>query len=186
MKRNATIKQILETMDRSIVKKHIHIPIAAYLLFITGVTILDFTSHLSHSHISILFSLLLLLSIALILWGFLSGMVDKTYFKHLHSGTKIYFHEMFFDKKDFRELANIIDSGRFENLNSLQKSSKYSAKLEIAYSADKTFCMIQGVNYIPFQFAELTEAKQLDVSQTKELLQLIDAFVLFPKKHLVV
>ncbi|NDP19901.1 MAG: hypothetical protein GZ091_02295 [Paludibacter sp.] len=173
MERNASIKQILETMDRSIVKKHIHIPIGAYLLFIAGVSILDFTSHMWQTHKSILFSLLILLSIALILWGFLSGIVDKTYFKHLHSGTKIYFYEIFFDKKDFRQLKNIIDSGRFENLNNLQKSSKYNAKLEIAYSADKTFCMIQGVKYIPFKFAELTEAKQLDSLQTKELLHLI-------------
>lgn len=161
-------------MDRSIVKKHIQLPIAAYLLVVAGISIFEYTSHLSQIHKTYISSIFILISIAFIFWGFLSGIVDKSYFKHIGSGTKIYFFEKYFDKKDFQELSRIIESGKFENLANLHSSSSYSTKLQIAYSADKTFCMVQIVKYIPYKFAQRTKAKELDMTQAKRLLEQVN------------
>ncbi len=173
MERNISINRILESMDHSIVKKHLQLPLRSYLLVTLGIVIFYFSLRLGHAHKNLFESLEVIVSIALILWGFLLGIDEKHYFKHIKSGAKICFHEMLFERKDFQKLAKIIESENFDELNSLHKTSGYSVKLRVAYSPDKSFCMIQGVKYVPFEYAELTNAKQLDAFQTDKLFDII-------------
>lgn len=173
MVRNKSINHILETMDRSVVKKYLQLPVKSYLLVTSGVVVLYFSSYLTSGHKNMFESLEIIVSIGLILWGFLLGVDEKHYFKHIKSGTKICFHEILFERKDFQRLIRIIETENFDELNSLHQTSGYSVKLRIAYSADKSFCLIQGIKYIPFEYAELTSVKQLDAFQTAKLFDII-------------
>lgn len=174
MERNISINHILETMDRSIVKKYLQLPFRSYLLVILGVFILYFSYRQGRAHKELYESVEIIAGIALILWGFLVGVDEKYYFKHVRSKTKICFHEVFFERKDFQKLTSILESGNFDKLNSLQRTSSYHVKLRIAYSEDKSFCMVQGIRYIPFEYAELTKAKHLDEFQTEKLFESIE------------
>ncbi len=183
MERNISINHNLETMDRSIVKKYLQLPFKSYLLVILGIVVLYFSYRQGRTHKDLFESVEIIAGIGLILWGFLLGVDEKYYFKHIKSKTKICFHEIFFERKDFQKLTKILESGNFEELNSLQKTSGYHVKLRIAYSEDKSFCMVQGIKYIPFEYAELTTAKQLDEFQTEKLFEIIKFYKVDSKHH---
>lgn len=169
MSRNISINHLLETMDSTIVKKYIRLPLFSYLLMAIGIGILYYIFHIVHAHKSLLESFIILTSLLLILWSFWWGMEEKTYYKHIKTKSKIIFYELFFERNDFKQLIKIIDSANFNALKQLHPSEHHSVKLSVACSEDKSFCVVQGVKYKPFEFAELTTIKELDISQTEEL-----------------
>lgn len=149
MERNFTIHHYLETMDKSIVKKCVQFSFTSYLFLFLGITLLYYSINVAEENKNILDTFLIIMSIFLILLGFLFGMNEKHYFKHIKSKTKIVFYELYFEEWDFQELSNIIDTCSFSALHYLQTSVYHNVKLNIACSLDKSFCIIQGVKQVP-------------------------------------
>lgn len=169
MKRNASIQQVLESMDHSVVIRRLEINILSYVLILSGIILLIFAAQQAHNHKDLVESFLLLAGICILLWGFLSGINEKYHFKHKLSGNKILFHEMYFDKNDFHSINEMIENANFNGLSSYSGSTERNFKLVIAYTPDLSFCMVQGVKFIPFDFSVLTITKQLNVEQASEL-----------------
>lgn len=173
MKGNATIEQTLECMDHSVVKKVICFPLKSTLLFALGIMIIELDTQLSPMLKANLTPIIAIVSMIVVFWGFISGLVDKVYYKYMLTGNKIEFTEILFDRRDYEKLTKIIESQNFSRLNSLRKTTYNGVKLKIAYTEDMSFGFVQVLKYIPFDFAEKTKAKQLEKNKMEELLQSI-------------
>lgn len=170
MKRNASIEQIFDDMDHTIIKKFIVFPMKSTIIIAAsiGVIVID---KLIPGFLSSTFTPITAIIVMLLLtWAFLEGAVDKTYYKHMKTGQKINFIEVYFAKSDYENLVKLIESRNFAYLSLLRKTNKNGIKLKIAYTDDKLLCYVQVLQYIPFQFALKTKAKQLSAEETEELL----------------
>lgn len=170
MKRNASIEQMFDDMDHAIIKKYITFPLKSTLLIILSVGFIELDTHLPISLRNNLTPLIAILTLTFMFWGFLIGMVDKTYYKYMITGNKINFREIYFDRRDYNKLVKLIESHEFRNLNLLHKTLGNGIKLKIAYTDDKSLCYIQALKYIPFQYAQKTEAIHLEGYEVDELL----------------
>lgn len=173
MKRNESIEQVLDHMDRNIIKKITVFPKTSAILLVLSIVAIEFDMSLPNPMKNELTPLIAILVLTLLMWSFLSGALYKTYYKFLITNQKLNFKEMFFDRTEFENLKRIIESRDFYNLNKLHKSKGDGIKLKIAYTEDKSICLVQALKYMPFQYANRTEAKYLTENEIDELLNSI-------------
>ena len=173
MKRNESIEQILDDMDHSIIKKFTVFPKTSAILFVLSIVTIELDRSLPNPLKNDLTPLVAILVLALLTWSFLSGTLDKTYYKNLITNQKVNFLEMHYDRTEFENLIKIIEARDFYKLNKLHKSRGDGIYLKIAYTDDKSLCLVQGVKYLPFQYAIRTEAKQLTGTEIEVLLNSI-------------
>lgn len=102
-----------------------------------------------------------ILVLLILLWSFLTGIIDKSYYKNLITNQRINFHEIYFDRVEYYSLLKIMETNDFDKLTKLYKTKSNGIKLEIAYTDDKSLCFVQLVKYMPFQYALRTPVKQL-------------------------
>lgn len=173
MKRNESIEQILDDMDHSIIKKFTVFPKTSAILFVLSVVAIELDRSLPSPLKNDLTPLVAILVLALLMWSFLSGALYKTYYKNLITNQRVNFQEMYYDSAEFENLKRIIEARDFYKLNKLHKSRGDGIKLKIAYTDDKSLCLVQALKYMPFQYAIRTEAKQLTGNEVDELLNSI-------------
>ena len=173
MKRNASIEQMFDDMDHAIIKKYITFPMKSTLLIILSIGFIELDTHLPQSLRNNLTPLIAILTLTFMFWGFLIGMVDKTYYKYMITGNRINFREIYFDRRDYNKLIGILETHNFSNLSLLQKSIGHGMKLKIAYTDDKSLCYVQVLQYVPFQYARKSEALQLDSYEVDKLLAMV-------------
>jgi hypothetical protein len=173
MKRNESIEKILDDMDHTIIRKLIAFPKKSAIFFVLSIAAIGLDKTLPNPLKNDLVPLVAILVLALLTWGFLSGALSQAYYKNLITKQKVNFHEMYFDRTEFENLVKIIEAREFYKLNNLNKSRGNAIRLKIAYTDDKSLCFIQGLKYVPFQYAIRTEVKQLERNEIEELLNLI-------------
>lgn len=173
MKRNESIEQILDNMDHSIIKKFTVFPKTSAILFVLSIVTIELDRSLPSPLKNDLTPFVAILVLALLTWSFLSGALDKTYYKNLITNQKVNFHEMHYDRAEFENLMKIIETRDFYKLNRLHKSRGDGIYLKIAYTDDKTLGFAQGIKYMPFQYATRTEAIKLTGNEIEELLNSI-------------
>lgn len=174
MKGNATIEQTLECMDHSVVKKVISFPLKSTMLFTLGILLIELDTQLPPALKADLTPLIAIAAMIVMFWGFIIGLVDKVYYKYMLTGNKVEFREVMFEKGDYKKLKEIVESQNFSRLSSLRKTSNNGIKLKIAYTEDMSLGLVQVIRYIPFDFAEKTQPKQLEKNKMEELLQIIN------------
>jgi len=174
MKGNATIEQTLECMDHSIIKKVTTFPVKSTLLIILGLALIELDIQLPPMLKQNFTPIIAIVSMIVMFWGFILGLVDKVYYKYMLTGSKIQFTEILFERKDYDKLTKIIDSQNFTNINTLHKTIRNGVKLKIAYAEDMSLGFVQVLKYIPFEFAQKTQAKQLEKTKIEELLNSIN------------
>ncbi len=165
-------------MDHAIIKKFIVFPLKSTIIFAISIGLIGLDSRIPISVSNTLTPIIAIVVMLLMTWGFLSGAVDKTYYKHMKTGQKIFFHEIYFEKSDYDKLQSMIETRNFAGLNRLHKSKRNGIKLKIAYTNDKLLCYVQLIQYVPFQFALKTKAKQLSESEADQLLNSIHEMTL--------
>lgn len=174
MKGNATIEQTLECMDHSVVKKVISFPLKSTMLFTLGILLIELDTQLPPTLKADLTPLIAIAAMIVMFWGFIIGLVDKVYYKYMLTGNKVEFREVLFEKGDYKKLKEIVESQNFSRLSSLRKTTNNGIKLKIAYTEDMSLGLVQVIRYIPFDFAEKTQPKQLEKNKMEELLQIIN------------
>lgn len=173
MKGNATIEQTLDCMDHSIIKKVITFPLKSTLLIIISIALIELDTQLPPMLRENFTPIIAIVSLIIVFWGFILGLVDKVYYKYMLTGNKIEFKEILFERRDYEKLTTIVDSQNFTNLNSLHKTISNGVKLKIAYTEDMSLGFVQVLKYIPFEYAQKTQAKQLEKTKIEELLNSI-------------
>lgn len=173
MKGNATIEQTLDCMDHTIIKKVTTFPLKSTLLIILSIALIELNTQLPPMLKYNLTPFIAIVSLIIVFWGFILGLVDKVYYKYMLTGNKIEFKEILFERRDYEKLTRIIDSQNFTKLNSLHKTIRNGVKLKIAYTEDMSLGFVQVLKYIPFEYAQKTQAKQLEKTKIEELLNSI-------------
>jgi len=173
MKRNESIEKILDDMDHTIIRKLTAFPKKSAIFFVLSIVVIGLDKTLPNPLKNNLVPLVAILVLALLTWSFLSGVLSQVYYKNLITNQKVNFHEMYFDRTEFENLVKIIDAREFYKLNKLYKSRGGGISLKIAYTDDKSLCLIQALKYMPFQYAVRTEVKQLKENEIIELLNSI-------------
>ncbi len=174
MKRNASIEQMFDDMDHAIIKKYVTFPMKSTFLIILSVAFIELDTHLPPLLKHNLTPLIAILTMIVMFWGFVSGVVDKTYYKYMLTGNKINFREISFDRREYNNLIKLIESHEYRSLNLLHKTMGNGVKLKIAYTEDKSLCYIQALKYVPFQYANKTPVFQLERSQVNELFSVLE------------
>jgi len=173
MKRNESIEQILDNMDHTTIKKLTVFPKTSAILFVLSIVTIGLDRSLPNPLKNDLIPVVAILVLTLLTWSFLSGALYKTYYKNPVTNQKVNFHQMYYDRTEFENLIRIIETRDFYKLNKLHKSRGDGINLKIAYTDDKSLCFVQGIKYMPFQYAIRTEAKQLTGNEIEELLNSI-------------
>jgi hypothetical protein len=173
MKRNESIEDILNDMDHTVIKKFTVFPKKSAILFVLSIAAIVLDKLLPSPLKNDLIPLVAILVLALLTWSFLLGALCKTYYKNQITNQKVIFFEMHFDRTEFESLVKIIASRDFYKLNKLHKSRGDGINLKIAYTADKSLCLVQGLKYMPFQYAIRTEVNRLSGNEIEELLNSI-------------
>lgn len=173
MKRNASIEQMFDDMDHAIIKKYVTFPMKSTFLIVLSVAFIELDSHLPPMLKHNLTPLIAILTMIVMFWGFMSGVVDKTYYKYMVTGNKINFREISFDRREYNKLIELIESHEYRSLNLLHKTMGNGVKLKIAYTDDKSLCYIQALKFIPFQYAQKTQVIHLESYEVDELLSSI-------------
>jgi len=174
MKRYASIEQEFDDMDHAIIKKYIIFPIKSTVLIILSIGFIELDTQLPPTLYNSLTPFIAIVIMVFMFWGFISGIVDKTYYKYMITGSKINFRVVYYERREYDRLVRIIESHNFGNLSLLHKTKSDGIKLKIAYTEDKSLCYVQVLQYIPFQYAKKTEAKQLEGYEVEALLNSIN------------
>jgi len=174
MKRYASIEQEFDDMDHAIIKKYIIFPIKSTILIILSLGFIELDIQLPTTLNNSLTPFFAIVVFVFMFWGFISGIVDKTYYKYMITGSVINFRVIYYDRREYDKLVNILESHEFGNLSLLHKAKRDGIKLKIAYTEDKSLCYVQVLQYIPFQYAKKTQAKQLVGYEVESLLNSIN------------
>ncbi|MBP1676615.1 MAG: hypothetical protein H6Q20_1174 [Bacteroidetes bacterium] len=169
MERNQTIEQVLEGLGQDSVKKSVASPLVGIVLILFGVSCVIINSIVPAEAGSILSPLLIMLTIAFIIWGLLKAFIRKTIYTDLSKNQKIRFTEIFYDNKDHDKLIRIVTTGAYDEIASVRKSTQDGVKLRVASTPDKSICYVQVLTYIPYEYALSTEAIKLTGDQTEKL-----------------
>ncbi|MDD5183956.1 MAG: hypothetical protein PHS84_01700 [Paludibacter sp.] len=174
MKRNASIEQMFDDMDHAIIRKYVTFPLKSTFLIILSVAFIELDTHLPPMLKHNLTPFIAIVTMIVMFWGFVSGVVDKTYYKYMVTGNKINFTEFYYEKNEFDKLTKIIENQDFANLNLLHKTNGNGIKLKIAYTEDKSLGYVQVIKYVPFQYAKKTEVIQLESYQINKLFDILE------------
>lgn len=170
MKCNESIEQILDDMDHSIVKKITIFPTKSIMLLALSLVTIVVDRLLPNPLRSDLVPLVSILVLALFTWSFLSGTLHKTYYKNLITNQKVNFCQLYLDRTEYGNVSRIIETRNFQEINKLHKSRGNGVVIKIAYTDDKSICLVQATKYMPFQYALRTEVLNLTENELNELL----------------
>lgn len=173
MKGNPTIEQTLDCMDQTIIKKVTTFPFKSTLLIVLGIALVGLDIELPPIFKQNLTPIIAIAALIVLFWGFILGLAEKVYYKYLTTGKKIVFTEILFERRDYEKITEMIDKQNFTNFNSLHKTIYNGVKLKIAYSEDMSLGFVQVLKYTPYEYAEKSQAKQLDKAKIEELLSSI-------------
>ena len=173
MRHYKSIEQVLAEMDRSIVKKITIFPTKTTVLVLLSLGIIEIDRLLPDFWQKNLTPLLAVVVLVMLLWGFLSDVLHKDYYKNLITNQRVNFCSLYYDRSEYENLINIVESRSFYRLDGLYKSKSNSVKLEIACTDDKSICYLQVVKYMPFQYAVRSKAQKLTAHEMDEFLHAV-------------
>lgn len=111
---------------------------------------------------SVLSMSLFMLGVALGIFGLIKLFMGKKVFYCRESGTKVALHRLTFDKNEIRHLQRILEEKTFEQIGSINKGSNKSSdiRLDIYISTDKQYATAQIMEFVPFEYQAVGEARQ--------------------------
>lgn len=111
---------------------------------------------------SVLSMSLFMLGVALGIFGLIKLFMGKKVFYCRESGTKVSLHRLTFDKNEIRHLQRILEEKTFEQIGGINKGSNKSSdiRLDIYISADKQYATAQIMEFVPFEYQAVGEARQ--------------------------
>lgn len=160
MDKNQTIEEVLNLSENK-VKKIKMSPITALLLISLGVIFIVTLSVLNEGMPGFMLPLLIMLASIFIIWGILSFVFRKTVYASIENGQVIKITDVCFNQKERDKLVRMVETSDFKNFGSLEKSAQDALKLRIASTASGNLCYVQVVVYIPYEFVNATEVKEI-------------------------
>lgn len=167
---NISIEKYFDSLEKNVVKKVKKSPFKGILLILIGIACMFIPQMIPTSANSFIEPLLIMLSLIFIIWGFLAAIILKTNYVNSETNQKIVFKEVYFDELESEKLINMIVTGNFNEIKKLKSTVDRGVKLRLAFTTDRTFCFVQALKYIPFEYVIKTNAVQLSQDNANMLL----------------
>lgn len=171
MNRNASIEQVIESLDKNIIRKYQTSPLIGIGMIFIGIGLMYADFEIAWLSKSFLSAIIIMGAMLLVVYGIIHSLLPKIYYKSPVNDQKLNFHDVYFDDREFDKLTNIIEHGQLHEIASLKKSSHNGIKLRIANTDDKKICFAQIVRYFPEQYAHKTPVKQLTQTEVDALFE---------------
>ena len=173
MDKNESIEQVLEGLDNNIVYKTRKSPLQAIVLILLGIGVFIANSLMVSKVSSAIPSLLIMLGSIFIISGILVFVFRKMYYVSADNHQKLHNHEVFFEYNDRDKLVRLIETGNLKEIKSFQPIGKDGLKLRVMSTEDKQICLFQLIAYIPYEYVNVTPAKQSTVEEAQILKEII-------------
>ncbi len=161
----ASIEQKFDTTDKNIITTKKKSPLIGALALAAGVVSVALVPMVNIEG-GTGGALLIVLAITFFVWGLLATFIRKKYYFHIPGNSKILFKEIFFESENFLKVSRILENNSFEELAKVPQTIDKGIKLRVAYTPNKSLCVIQLLKYVPFEYELQSEAKELTSAQT--------------------
>lgn len=111
-------------------------------------------------------ALLIVLAIGFIVWGLLATLIRKKYYYHVPGAAKIQFKEFFFETENFLKVSRIMENESYVELAKIPQTIDKGIKIRLAFTPNRSLCVVQLLKYVPFEYEVQSEAKELSKEQT--------------------
>ncbi len=173
MEKYISIERTIEQSENNRIKKIKQSPLKGIILLVVALIIIFIYNEFFYNSDSILSPFLILLFVLFLIWGGISTFIRKTLYLDEYSKSEICFVDFFYDKNDREKLVEIIETGNYNAIKSVRKSTHDGIMLRIAYSYDKSLCYVQVLTLLPFGYALKTMAKKLSFEQVNDLFKIL-------------
>ncbi|MDX9747376.1 MAG: hypothetical protein RBT57_02645 [Paludibacter sp.] len=161
----ATIEQKFDTTDNSIIITKQKSPLIGILALAAGGVSVALVP-MVNTEGGMGGALLIVMAIGFFVWGLLATFIRKRYYFHVPGNAKIGYKEVFFDAENLMKVTRILENEQYSELVKVRQTIDKGIKLRIAYTPNKSICVLQLLKYVPFEFEVQTEAKELTSEQT--------------------
>ncbi|ODT57343.1 MAG: hypothetical protein BGP01_08575 [Paludibacter sp. 47-17] len=110
-------------------------------------------------------ALFIVLAIGFFVWGLLATFIRKKFYYHVPGSSRILIKEFFFETENFLKVSRIIESDSYIELAKIPQTLDKGIKLRIAYTPNRSLCVVQLLKYVPFEYEVQSEAKELSKEQ---------------------
>ncbi len=160
----ATIEQKFDTTDHSLIITKKKSPLTGILVLIAGVISVALVP-IVNTDGGLGGALLIVLAITFFVWGLLATFIRKKYYYHIPGASTILFREFYFESENFMKVSRILESESYIELAKIPQTVDKGIKLRIAYTANRSLCVVQLLKYVPFEYEVQSEAKELSKEQ---------------------
>jgi hypothetical protein len=159
-----TIEQKFDTTDHSLISPKKKSPLTGILALIAGVVSVILVP-VVNSEGGAGGALLIVLAIGFFVWGLLAAFIRKKYYFHVPGAAKIQFKEFFFESEHFLKVSRILETNSYVELAKIPHTIDKGIKLRIAFTPNRSLCVVQLLKYVPFEYEVQSEAKELSKEQ---------------------
>lgn len=160
----ATIEQKFDTSDHSQIIPKKKSPLTGIFVLAAGVASAVLVPMVNTDG-GIGGALLIVLAITFFVWGLIATFIRKKYYFHVPGSSKILFREIFFESENFLKVSRILESESYIDLAKIPQTVDKGIKLLIAYTPNRSLCVVQLLKYVPFEYEVQSEAKELSKEQ---------------------
>lgn len=161
----ATIEQKFDTTDNSIINTKKKSPLIGILALAAGGLSVALVPMINTEG-GMGGALLIVSAIGFFVWGLLATFIRKRYYFHVPGNSKIIYKEVFFESENFLRVSRILENEDYSELVKVRQTIDKGIKLRIAYTPNKSICVLQLLKYVPFEYEVQSEAKELTNEQT--------------------
>jgi len=161
----ATLEQKFDSTDKNIITTKKKSPLIGILALAAGVVSVALVP-MVNTEGGTGGALLIVLAITFFVWGLLATFIRKKYYFHVTGNSKILFKEIFFESENYLKVSRILENNSFDELAKVPQTIDKGIKLRVAYTPNKSLCVIQLLKYVPFEYEVQSEAKELTNAQT--------------------
>lgn len=168
-----SIEQFFDQADSHILRKVKKSPLHGVLIISIGILLGLLNLKIDWQSADFVSPTLLTFSATFILWGGLTLIFSKYYYVATETHLKFKTYELYFDSKDRDKLVRIMKNGTLDDLKTLHPSAHDGLKLRIMTTKDSKLCYSQIVNFIHYEYVNVTEVKMHSPKEAEILRELI-------------
>lgn len=167
-----TIEQLFDGYDHSIITKRTFLPIQGFVMTLIGVALFSIMPFLTEGNDTI-FAAIMMLGLALCIWGLLNLFIGKMFYIYLPTMSKIHFREYYFEQNNLVELKKIIDKREFNKLSTIVCKFDKGIKLRIGYCKDRTYSVAQICKFVPYEYKTYQKVHEFQKEDSENLVSQI-------------
>lgn len=136
----------------------------AYIL--VGLVVIVLNAMAEYDSTSFVPHLLLVLSLAVVIFGLIKTFYRPAYFVANGKG-KLSLKEVYFDVNDKERLVRYVETGNMAAIQHLKTTVNSGVKLKILAPKSEEICFVQVMQFVNFTYETMTEVKEFSAAESR-------------------